>query len=364
MTYELELYTKSRVDKKDLVLKLERHNLRLLDEGNNEYLVASFSNDKPIFMIDDCVQAIEDEKPSFSGFSMAEFKYLLVASGSGRKDLEVAGQFLFSLAEKLDGAVFDPQKGLLLHPRRIKIKEEPLSRSVIDVLNVEWQFPGLVSAEQIKAIFECFERIIPWANPKRYKPLGFSRKTFSSDSMEDLLESFDMVRAMYWYGLEPLINAYLSGPRSINGEELDLSNRFSYLGLSLKNDQVVQDQKLCESLSTIFVELSQILKCKYASAFVVRRQHLIGDELASGGDSECITTGATTHWNGIPNVRSWLTWYDKEVLAEAAPFIQNHKFDGNFLRLGTTPRNTDELKDIFPEFPTALLSSHSGDRRG
>lgn len=364
MTYELELYTKSRVDKKDLILRLERHNLRLLDEGNNEYLVASFTNDKPIFMIDDCVQSIEDEKPSFTDFSMAEFKYLLVASGSGRKDLEVAGQFLFSLAEKLDGAVFDPQKGLLLHPRRIKVKEEPLSNTVLDVLKVEWQFPGLVSTEQIKAIFECFERIIPWANPKRYKPRGFSKKTFSSDSMEDLLESFEMVRVMYWYGLEPLIYATLTGPSSINGEELDLSNRFSHLRLSLKNDQVVKDQKLCESLSILFAELSQTLKCKYASAFVVRRQHLIGDELASGGDSECITTGSTTHWNGIPNVRSWLTWYDNDVLAQAAPFIHNHKFDGNFLQLGSTPRNTDELRDIFPEFPTELLSSHSGDRRG
>lgn len=364
MTYEFELYTKSRIDKEDLILRLERHNLRLLDEGNNEYLVASLSNDKPIFMIDDCVQAIEDEKPSFSGFSMAEFKYLLVASGSGRKDLEVAGQFLFSLAEKLGGAVFDPQKGLLLYPRRMKIKEEPLSRSVLDVLEVEWQFPGLVSAVQIKAIFESVERIIPWASPKRYKPLGFSRKKFSSDSMEDFLESFEMVRSMYWHGLEPLISAYLCGPSSISGEELDLSNRFSHLSLSLKYDQVVQDQKLCESLCTIFVELSKALRCKYASAFVVRRQHLDGDELATGGDSECITTGSTTHWNGIPNVRSWLTWYDEDVLAQAAPFIQNHKFDGNFLQLGSTPRNNDELKGLFPEFPTELLSSHSGDRRG
>ena len=182
--------------------------------------------------------------------------------------------------------------------------------------------------------------------------------------MKDFLESFDMVRTIDWYGLEPLIDGSLSGPRSINGEALDLSNRFSHLSLSLKNDQVVQDQELCASLVTIFVELSQTLQCKYASAFVVRRQHLIGDELATGGDSECIRTGSTIYWNGIPNVRSWLTWYDKEILTQAAPFIQNHKFDGNFLQLGTTPRNTDELRDIFPEFPTELLSSHSGDRRG
>lgn len=364
MTYELELYTKSRIDKEDLILRLESHNLRLLDEGNNEYLVAAPTKDKPIFMIEDCVQAIEDEKPSFTDFSMAEFEYLLVASASGRKDVEMAGKVLISIAEKLNGAVFDPQKGLLLHPQRMKIKEEPLSDTVLDVLKVEWQFPGLVSAEQIKAIFECCQRIIPWANPKRYKPRGFSKKTFSSDSMEDLLESFEMVRVMYWYGLEPLIYATLTGPSSISGEELDLSNRFSHLRLSLKYDRVVEDPKLCESLCTIFVELSQTLQCKYASAFVVRRQHLIGDELASGGDSESITTGSTTHWLGIPNVRSWLTWYNNDVLAQAAPFIQSHKFDGNFLRLGSTPRNTDELRDIFPEFPTELLSSHSGDRRG
>jgi hypothetical protein len=64
-------------------------------------------------------------------------------------------------------------------------------------------------------------------------------------------------------------------------------------------------------------------------------------------------------WEGLPPHPTWLAWFGEPYRDMVESSVREHVTDevpeGLFLRLGDEPKDSDELKEVFPKLPDELV---------
>lgn len=359
MSYDLVLFSREALSTATVEQACARCHMQM--EGTFEQepgqIAVYRGGDTPLFVIEAPQNIIASDYEDIVDLdSLREFRFETCGSAHAN-DAEELYRFLQELSKSTNGVLFDPQDGRLIFSNKsVKASDKAKTTSIVDLVTATWMFRGSATQEQISIFFDLVTKFFPKANPTEFDGLGFSVQKYS---LTDLVEIVNMSRMVYWYGTVPFIKGFIAIPRLVYGEEMS-EERCSTIEINVLKDPLAENKETLEDFVNLFKDASAALNCIYAGAYIMRRQKIEGRDIYHTGGSDRYTTGSTTHWRGVPQVRSWLTWYDSEVLKLVNPYFENCQFEGNFLRLGELPTHSSELYGKFPIFPKSLVNPTSG----
>lgn len=364
MTYELELYTEQTISVLDLRRALDNLKLILVaDSGcreNHAFVVMKVGQNTPLFSLTRCEVQEPEQLPRFLDYSLADFRGLIQTSASGGQAANTANDLLELLARSQKGAIFDPQIGKIIYPRIISVVAGRSER--LDVLRLYWQFPYHKAKDAVSVVLGLLEEVFVEALPLLYSTLPPVHLGRSYLAKQDFVSEFSKENRVYWTALSPVVFCSLLAAKD-GGERIESQERLMALSIWLEKKALLISEDLREVIVNRFVSLAERLNCLYAAGYV-ERDCLLSNGNLSHGRSEAFSLGAPSHWNGIPDVRTWLTWFGESILPSVKPYLPNDCISkgGHFMRLRTLPASVSELTGDFPVFPMELLNRNSGNR--
>src|SRR5664280_1988690 len=100
----------------------------------------------------------------------------------------------------------------------------------------------------------------------------------------------------------------------------------------------------------------------YGAGCVTRDANLSSRGLSYGSESETVPPDWGPWWVGLPEMRSWLSWYGKpysDLVAPALGAAGIARGDGLRVRLGPAPMDSDEVRGVGPSLPRDLQAVRS-----
>lgn len=355
MTYELELFTENKLTAEALENAGLQLQLKVSNSGE-EIEISKLDSSVPAFLLEP-TSAFSQRK--FEGFSLGNFQELTIGYASGSDDIDLLYRYLSLLAVQNKGALFDPQIGKLLYPKKARLAET--QRVSFDLLSLVWKIPEVVEFGQFDNILSLLAAHLPIAYPMYYGRTSFNK--FDNSRVREMYSFFEVDNSIDWTGSgEPLISASLSAPSKVvtreNREGL-LSSLICYFDAEL----MLKSETLSNEIARAFCEIANSLNCLHAFAYLQQGRTKDNAGNIYTGSGEFISTGHTTRWSGIPKIRTWLSWYGEIALGSVGPYLGSNKLEnGRLLRFGVVPQSNAQLKSVFPKFPEEILDSSSGDR--
>ena len=288
------------------------------------------------------------------------------ASDDGRA---LAQRVALRLAETFEGSVYDPQTGTALWPPSDARAEQSASRSErIRVVELAWYVNG--PPEHIATTFVgALGRHCPEAMPRRYGDSEPFEHKFVAGQEEALvrwwteLAGVERGKSFSWKASAPCFGGDVSFPdrrtHYPSGEPVDhIGPGCTKLGLSFDGRVLHADPTWTQSVVELLSTLAGELRAFYAAA-VVRRNVIARRQLWFDERSERSPIPFSA-FTGLPPTPTWLAWFGptyvplvEEVFGDRAQAVG----EALFFRGGPAPMDADELAEVFPLLPTALVSS-------
>ncbi len=230
----------------------------------------------------------------------------------------------------------------------------------VDIISIFWKFPAIADQKTFVEIFASLKRGHPCAYPVLYGRNNSS--IFELDNADTLYSYFRTDGYFSWTGSSPFICGSLSLARPI--QKIDSKNEISTLELNFEADSFLLDKQNASSIYRIFVDISKLVSCRHGVVCVQRnRRHDRRGGLYIG-DGDIISPGSTTSWQGIANIKAWLSWFGDDVLDTISEQILPRELltEGHLLKIGGLPQDQRQLERTSPLLPVELLDPSSGDR--
>jgi len=337
----------------------------------------------PVFTID-APQAVEtDDLPDklVQAVLAPRFIVELSAPSSARSsDRALMKRTAKALAETFHGAVYDPQDDAMVWPKRRQRSYKastPVDR--IRVVNLAWYFGGRIpQPATVAAVVDAIRTYCPEALPRRYgdsEPFAHRWEEGGANAFgavwRDLI-GVEFGRSLYWTGQAPCFGGsvvfpdqratYPSGlPTGIKG-----SRRCSRLSLEFDGRALAQDDRWVAATLDLFHGLTDCLGAFYAAAYVQRG--VIAKRGLRYDDASEDVPMPYSDFTGLPPTRTWLAFFGEAYAAHvrdavmAAGGVQRAK--GWFFRGGETPRDTDQLRGVYPDIAGDLIFELPGEGGG
>ncbi|MBK7750774.1 MAG: hypothetical protein IPP97_27490 [Candidatus Obscuribacter sp.] len=367
MSYAFHIFLQNEPKLQDLLSNLTK--LRLAVEHNPSAVPAEFAAFKEesidvdgvspnINVVGPCTTFAE-EMPSFSTNDLDKCKWVVYANCDLEQEtLDLASKFGSALVKTYKGALYDPQEDQLIFPKRVARKSEAQE---IKLLSLEWfTSDEHFMPDKAARLLEILEEFCPQAQPMRYgRNLPFTNKLVNGgkDAFIGALRKEGSVR---WRGRYPALGGAIWRPseftrtKSTESPCVTISLDFdcSWVTASSENSQQIVD---------LFTAISESLECFYGGCAVRRKVTMVDGEVFLGPDAENWSFGRSAYWDGIPVVKTWLTWFGAQYKEEVKDLL-DHRFvsmEGSFMRLGDKPMDADELSYVFPKLPEHLLNAET-----
>jgi hypothetical protein len=248
--------------------------------------------------------------------------YQLSVPTSSRAAVSLATEIAQSVADLVDGVLYDPQRSRVIWPRGAKRRLQLPKTNRVDVLKLHWY----VSRQELKQhlaanVLDVIARRLPEALPRRfgnYEPLQHRLDESGHDGFVQFWRDEKM--SMFWKGTLPCFGGYATGlgdsviGTTVGSIHLDFDCR------------ITADERWREELIRLFVELAMTTDCLYAHSVVERDWIVHGANLSCTADQiETFPPGLTdrSRWLGLPPYPTWLAWYGLAY----TPLVRPHVID-------------------------------------
>jgi hypothetical protein len=268
-----------------------------------------------------------------------------VSHDASARRRELARSLARRLAQEHDGAAYDPQEDVVIHPRGRPKRVEAGKAEKTSIVRLEWYVGAEGWAVAPAALARAIARRCPEALPTRYG--GF----------EPLRERYDAA-AFAHFAVEQ-DTFWLSSRPSFGGHALPPDRGTGRLGLDVDWRVLEADPRWRETVAGLFAGAAATLGAFYAEAWVEPGWNVsLNNRLSvpAGRKTRGSALGRDG-WAGLPAEPAWLTWFGGDyrepvaaVLrsapasrrrllrsATAAPDLDLRP-EGLFVRLGEAPR--------------------------
>lgn len=343
----------------------------VLDESRGNVLVQR--REQPAFTVDGPVCVEHEDLPEELAAVVLAPRFqveISVPIGGSVKDRTFASKLARALAEKFQGAVYDPQKDEVIWPkRRLRSFSPPAGEERIRVVELTWYFGGRSPDPEIpRKLLQELRRSCAEALPRRYGDFEPLQKKLEPGKDAELITFWktqakrDGGGSFFWKSQSPCFGGHVYFPD--RRETRNGTRRCTVLSMNFDGRALDADARWCESVVALFVRVAERLDAFYGAAHVER------GVIARRGlwyDSESESVSMPGHFfAGLPPFPTWLAWFGRSYSSLVADVMSDHpgaelRAEKNlFLRTGATPLDTDQLRGEFPTLPPSLVFSFEG----
>jgi hypothetical protein len=301
-----------------------------------------------LFTVDGPASAEADDLDEELAAAVPAAAWLLLFSVSLGDDSDRTGELAVDLAtfvaERCDGAVFDPQADTVLWPPDAPVPA-PSELAGTSALELVWYTNAARGREGGAAYLQATLRCLPPAAPRRYgayeppqsrvdaaQPGRFGADWRECDSS-----------SLLWTASPPCLGGEVMFPRApnIQGARRAVRVSTSFDGRAL-SDPVVR-----EGVVALFTDVATALRAFHAVAAVRRGVSVQRNRLWVSSESEELDL-PYTQWVGLPSTPTWLAWYGEPYAALVAPGL---------VRASVEPADADALRAAHHRPADALVGS-------
>lgn len=403
MSYDLEIATGSKPEHAD-VMRFLSEKTEFFMEGtlsaDGNLLVGRHlkSGDRPCFTVDGPFAIEPDDLAEALMSAVLAPKWLIqisIPAVATKMDAALANRLARHLAERRDGAVYDPQTDGVIWPKGKRKRYKTVAKEErIRLICLSWFLPFNPAREDpnlANKLLTTFRRFLPEAVPSRFgtfEPLQGRLEPGDDDPFLDEWRKTQDVEwgdTMFWKSSAPCFGGSVSFPDS--RDELPEwkappgGRRAIIVKTELDGRALHGDERWSEACENLFVATAKRFGAFYGGVHVERNVIANRGNLWYAGDSESRSLGRTW-WCGIGKTRTWLTWFGppykplvEEVLRNPATYHDlawlkpstwrrpdavrgelTESSAGLSLRIGDEPMDHDQLKGLFPKLPADLLA--------
>jgi hypothetical protein len=271
------------------------------------------------------------------------------------------------LARSADGVVYDPQEDLVAWPAGFQPRDADTGEERTTEIELGW-FTARPSTDGDlpRNFLRVLSHLAPEATPTRYGgyeplPFRFEGPNAEEDFVDRWIKEASVGRPMiFWNATRPSFGGSAFMPRP--DDEPYASGARDVTGITIRFDgrALARDPQVTERIVELFASMARGLDCVFACGsvhrdLVIRRGRDNADYRTEAGPAPFLD-----RWVGLPAAPSWLAWFGApyaELVRDAVRDRITQETDGAlFLRLGREPMNADELAEIFPPLPLALIA--------
>jgi hypothetical protein len=270
------------------------------------------------------------------------------------------------IAERCQGAVFDPQLNAVIWPRgKSRRYIAPSAKERIRLVTLTWFLPR--SQEEIgtsKSFLEIIDRFCPEARPVRFGTFEPFQERLDPKDDKSFLDFWQQVSKqehgdiLFFKSRAPCFGGSIffpdkrTKPKNVGRAiriELDFDGRALH-----------SDSRWSETVILLFREMSKKLGAFYGSGHVERNVIAARNKLWFDNNSEDSPFPKGRWWFGLPPGPTWLAWFGGPYKIELKQFLKEQSTEimdeGLFLCLGAEPMDVDQLEGIFPSLPSRFLA--------
>lgn len=303
------------------------------------------------------VSIFPDDLPSFSSSNdLDRAKWLITVSC--QVDSEVAEQavkFGSALVKNHKGAIYDPQEDQLVYPKKVPRKAESREIKLLSMQFSTTEEEFLPA--KAKVLLDILEEYCPEALPMRFgRGLPLSDRYLNLGA-SGFLNACKREGTLFFRGRYPFLGGGVWRPSEFTRLKATEAPCVT-ISLDFDCSWALGSSENSEHLVALFCALAEGIGCFYAGAAVRRRVNLVDGEILHGPEAENWSFGRAACWDGIPMVKTWLTWFGADLKLEVAPCLDQRyvTMEGSFMRLTEKPADADELTYLFPKFPDKVLN--------
>lgn len=268
-------------------------------------------------------------------------------------------EFATNLAKRLKGIVYGPQNGELIFSKKTPGKRVKEKKELVTLLTLMWFLLDKFDGEKIEKTLCQLQEHASFCMPKRFGGAPPFQGSLERDGWKGFAETCakqqsDSLGSVYWTATRPCLEGKISLPTPLQLSRL-LSNEKPVSTIKLELDcEMLERQGELQTCKKLLVNLAVELNAIYAAVLVNHDVPYSSGNL--GGASWDF--GNTTYWGGIPDVRTWITWFSPDLIERVAGNLPKEllEHDGHLLQLGQTPKTPDELVGLFPNIPDHLIN--------
>lgn len=289
-----------------------------------------------------------------------KFSVLINVIGKGDKGERAAIGLAKDLLRRFKGVVYAPQIAEIVFPKKIPVKSAKTKKEKITVLTLIWFFLDKFDGEKINGTLLLLQEHASFCLPQRFGGAPPFQGSVERDGWNGFVATCEKEQSggslgwVFWTATRPCLEGLISLPTPSKRSRL-LSNEEPVSTIKLELDyKMLEEQGESQLVRSLLVTLATELNAIYAAVLV---NHDVSYKPGDLGGTTW-NFGSTAYWGGIPDVRTWITWFGTELKERVAKYIPDELVEqnGHLLQLGDTPRTPDELIDVFPKIPDHLIN--------
>jgi len=347
----LDLYLELPVDVAFLKVVACNHNLTLVEETTELHFIDS--EGRSLFYFDWPSLNVEPEDVPIA--DTVNFKTLVTLTSSDRY-LDKAIQFGCDVASQQQGLLYAPLTNELLFPRNKVFSFRKDNKQEICLLTLKWFAIGSLNASQVRKMISILQDEASFCLPRRFGGAPPFQGNYERDGLEGFIKTCTRQQELsdgflMWTADKPCIEGKLCLPTP-NKLSRILSNErpLSTFTLELNCLEAIKNGQL-ETLIDLVPKIADALSAIYAGGLVnspvlYTQNGLMEQKWGFGSES---------YWSGIPDARTWISWFGPDLRERVAPYIK-HIDHQSVLQLGSRPKTPDELVTVFPQIPDHLYN--------
>lgn len=336
---------------------------------------------EPAMAVDGPFAVEEDDLEDWALSTVLPPKWLWqisVPTGAQRQAIKIARALGSFLADKGNGAAYDPQEDRVFFPwwpKRHKINRPPDRKT--NQISLEFVLPySAVTDATSKELISFLRQHCPEAIPNRFGDFEPLQRRMDQGVEAPFIDywkeamTVEYGALLFWKSNPPCLGGSFSfsDTRNTPPNLPDVYARKHELAISFDGVAIETDDEYRERIVNLFRTLAASLRAFYAACYV-RRQVIIRRGSVFFDLKETETGLNICHgpwWRGLPTCQSWLNWFEPGYMELVAPklegsrYIQEKTQQGLFLRMGKQVMNADQLKDIYPILPESLIILENG----
>lgn len=247
---------------------------------------------------------------------------------------------------------------------------KPTSGRKVRALGLRWYLNNHEYNERaVQVMLQVVQNQLPVCMPTKFGSDDHQLQTLQRHGVKGFLKSCASDVKEYgmtsWQATLPCVGGSLSVPRETHAPLLRTEVDCSTISMTFDSDVIEANLVLAQQVCDVFTSMAQELDAFYAAAYVTRDAILSDGTIWFDSSSEDIDMGRSNLWSGVPDVRTWLTWFGPELRQQLRQELPGDvlSHNGQLMRFGDIPMDADQLNPIFPRLPDHLVNLDSGYNR-
>lgn len=298
----------------------------------------------------------QEDIPQITNLATEKIRYLLNfdACCSNR-----SVKYAKELVRKFGGFLYNEESAELIYPRKLFGRHETLQLhpTTADVVTLCWFFLEKLPDEKIQKFLDLIAERASFCLPIRFGCSEPLQGNFKRDGTKQFIDVCKRDRESFgfttWTTKSPCITGSIAIPKKGQHYAALKDDRLcSTIELDFDLNELDESWNANE-LAELLTVVASTLDAHYAGALLNR-----GVERRGGNvyfSPHCFDS--STNWRGIPDRKTWLTWFGPELKQQLADVLKDWRLehDGQFLRMGEQPLSPEEIGNAFPHIPDRLV---------